>query len=270
MARRYPKELHEFMAQFVPGHSCREIAAEVESRFGIIMTLNEVKCYKNNHKIRSGTRCGIEAGKPTLRFPAEVAEYIRQNHEGTGPTAMAVELNRIFGSDYTAAQIKSFYHNHKISSGLTGYFEKGSVPPNKGKKGMRMPPQVVRTQFKTGHTPANKLPIGTVLRKDDGYLWRKTGEGARDWKQEHIILWEEANGKLPEGYVVIFLDGDRENLKPENLRAISKQVHCILNSKHLRTGDRELTATGIMVAELSIALRKHKNEKKKGNAQRKS
>ena len=51
MSRRYPPELHEFLREFIPGHTSREISEAVNDRFGICMTENMVKCYKQNRKI---------------------------------------------------------------------------------------------------------------------------------------------------------------------------------------------------------------------------
>lgn len=262
MSRRYPQELHEFMKEYIPGHTATEISAEVERRFGIVMTENMIKCYKQNRKIRSGTRCGLPAGHPSETFPEEIGRYIRENYKGTGPKEMARTLNDTFGTEYTAKQLNSFYKNHKLNSGLTGQFEKGHVPQNKGKKGMQMHPNAVATQFKKGHTPANKTPIGTVLKKDDGYLWKKVGEGCRDWKQLHRIIWEEANGPIPDGHLITFKDGNRMNVSLDNLEIVTKGESIELTRRGLRTNDKDLTETGILIARLNCKISKLKKRRK--------
>ena len=260
MSRRYPPELHEFMKAFIPGHTCREISEAVADRFGIQMTAGMIKSYKTNRKIRSGTPCGLPKGHPSETFPQHIADYIRENYEEVGPTEMTKRLNAAFGTSYTTKQLTAFYKNHGLNSGLTGQFEKGHVPINKGRKGMAMHPNAVATQFKPGHRPANKLPIGTVLEKADGYLWRKIGEGARDWRQEHILRWEEANGPLPEGGMITFLDGDKHNVEISNLKLINNDINLELNRRKLRTGDKELNETAILIADLSTKARKAKKK----------
>ncbi len=153
MSRRYPPELHEFMRSFIPGHTAQEISAAVCDRFGIIMTTEQVKSYKSNRRIRSGTPCGTPSGSPSKLFPAEVISYIRDNHKGTGTYRMPSSLNAKFGTSYTRSQIKAFYSNHHLRSGVDVRFQKGHVPHNKGKKGMLMHPNAVATQFKKGSTP---------------------------------------------------------------------------------------------------------------------
>lgn len=253
MARRYPKEVHSFIEENVAGRTTRQLTAMVNERFGEgLFTESSMKSYKANHKLRSGTPCGLPKDHASETFPQHVGDYIRANYIGVGPKEMAERLNKRFGASYTSAQLKGFYANHKLSSGLTGHFEKGCVPPNKGKKGVRHA-GCEKGWFAKGHTPFNKLPIGTVLMKSDGYLWRKLGEGARDWRQEHILVWEAANGQIPEGHKIIFKDGDRTNCDLGNLAMCSNDVHLQMVRRGLRFEDPELTETGMMVAKVQRA-----------------
>lgn len=262
MSRRYPPELHDFMRAFIPGHTAKEISEAVADRFGIEMTPQMVKRYKQNRKIRSRTKGGLPTGTPSATFPAKIGEYIRRNHVGVGPTEMTERLNRLFGTAYAPRQLKAYYKNHRINSGLSGRFPKGHNPYNKGRKGMQMHPNAVATQFQKGHTPANKTPIGTVLMKDDGYLWKKVGEGARDWRQLHRLIWEEAHGEIPKGHMITFKDGNRENVVPENLEIITRAEHMTLTRKNLRTNDKALTESGILVARLTCVIAEKKKGKK--------
>lgn len=260
MRRRFSEEFHAFMREFIPGHTSDEIRAAVSERFGIDMTPEHVKYYKNNHKIRSGTQRGLPKGTPTEQFPARVAAYIGEHAEGVGPAEMWKRLNGEFGTDYTREQIKAYYANHGISSGLDGRFKPGHKPPNKGKKGMSVHPNFAATQFKKGHQPTNKYPVGTVRERGDGYLWRKIGEGANEWRHEHLVRWEAEHGPVPPGHMVVFADGDRKNLTPENLRLISKAANGIRNRKGLRSENAELNKAGILVAEIEAAALKRRKK----------
>lgn len=250
MSRRFKKEIHEFMKEYIPGHTQNEVSEQLMLRYGIDMTPDQVHSYKNNHRIKSGTAGGIKKGTPSKVFHKEVADYIKNNCEGTGPSEMTDRLNEIFGKKYTKQQVTAYYKNHGIKSGLTGRFEKGHVPYSKGKKMENPSQKFIEMQFKSGGIPWNTKQIGDEIVKGDGYLWRKIGPGRRDWKQVHRILWEEKNGPIPEGHKVIFLDGDRTNISLDNLLCVSNQVHVYMAKKGLRFPDADLTKAAAYVAIL--------------------
>jgi hypothetical protein len=222
-----------------------------------------MKSYKQNHKLKSGTPVGLPKGHPSKQFPAPVADFIRSNYLDVGPTEMTSKVNQAFDTAYTTKQIAAYYKNHQLNSGLTGRFEKGHMPPNKGKKGY-CAPGAEKGHFKKGHTPHNKTPIGTVLTKADGYLWKKIGEGSRDWRQLHILLWEEAHGPVPDGHMIIFKDHNRENCSLENLALVSKSENGVMNRCGLRFENPEHTETGILIAKIKIAANKRKKENNHG------
>lgn len=150
---------------------------------------------------------------------------------------MAELLNKTFRTDYTQEQMKSFYGNNDISSGLTGYFKKGQASHN-------------------------KMPVGTEVIKGDGYLWKKIAEPNK-WRQKHILVWEEKNGKVPEGHVLTFLDGDRTNVDIENIALITMAESLQLTRMELRSENPEFTKTGILIARITTT-RHALSKKKKG------
>ena len=266
MARRYPKEFHEFMREYIPGHTAVEISEEAKRRLGVEISPAAVKSYKTNHKIKSGTPSGLPKGHASDQFPQHIKDYIVKRYKGVGPKEMAEKLNEHFGATYTTKQLNAYYKNHGLNSGLTGRFEKGHAPQNKGKKVENVHPNSAATQFKAGHTPHNKLPIGSIIMKSDGYMWQKLGEGARDWRQKHILVWEEAHGPIPNGHVITFKDGDKTNYDLDNLALITMAENIELTRRGLRTEDKDLTETGILIARLNCKIsKKAKRRQNDGN-----
>lgn len=51
---RYSEEEHEFLREFIPGHTYKEIVAAYNSKFTEPITVSRVKCYMSNHRITSG------------------------------------------------------------------------------------------------------------------------------------------------------------------------------------------------------------------------
>lgn len=249
MAVRFPADVKAFIIEHASGRSARELVQLLNAEKGTSYTESQIINFKKNHHIRSDVPGAYARSWYSKKFPEHVFKYIIANYVGVGPTEMAGRLNNLFDADYTPGQLKSFYANHHLSSGVTGYFPRGHVPANKGRKGI-IHPGSEKGWFKPGHTPVGKMPIGTILVKSDGYLWRKIGEGAREWRQEHILRWEEAHGPVPEGHVIIFKDSDRTNVDLSNLACITKAQHLIMIRRGLRFTDPEFTEVGISVAKL--------------------
>ena len=68
-------------------------------------------------------------------------------------------------------------------------------------------------------------PIVAQRLDGRGYLLRKvadTGRGRRDWKEEHVLVWEAKNGSVPRGHVVVFKDGNRNRIEDENLECVPR------------------------------------------------
>lgn len=119
-------------------------------------------------------------------------------------------------------------------------FPKGHVPANKGLRRPGWSPGRMReTQFRKGERRgvAVKLykPIGTERISKDGYLERKVNDGlplqAR-WRAVHLILWESVNGPLPRSHAIAFRNGDKTDIRLENLELITRRELLRRNSVH--------------------------------------
>lgn len=119
-------------------------------------------------------------------------------------------------------------------------FPKGHVPANKGLRRPGFAPGRMReTQFKRGvrQGVAVKLykPIGAERMSKDGYLERKVNDDlplqAR-WRAVHLILWEAANGPIPPGHAIAFRNGDKADIRLENLECITRRELMARNAIH--------------------------------------
>lgn len=247
----YSKDICDFIAANVKGRTTAELVELTNNTLGTQFTESKMKSFKANHKLKSGTSTGGRAGRPTKLYPQPVRDYILANHKGIGPKEMTHRVNAHFGAEYTHKQLRSYYKNNQLNSGVTGRFQKGQVSPNKGRFGYAAP-GCEKGWIKKGSAPHNQLPVGSKVFRTDGYLWRKISD-PDIWKQEHVLVYEEANGPIPNGHIITFLDGDRTNVAPENLAIITRQENLALTRLKLRTSSAEHTEAGILVAKVAIA-----------------
>jgi len=120
-----------------------------------------------------------------------------------------------------------------MRSGEAFQFKPGHEPHNKGKK---MPAEtyekVKKAMFKQGHKPHNTKPVGTIHVRADKtgrfYQYVKIKDSHWELLQRHV--WTQANGEIPKGCVVIFLDGNYLNCELSNLQVISRKENMARNT----------------------------------------
>jgi transposase len=262
--RKYSEEVKKFIAENVQGTRIKDLAEMVNTKFGTAFTYNKMRSYLKNNKLKNGMPTGIPKDMPTDLYPAEIRSFIKENHAGVGPKEMAALLNKTFGTNYTHSQMKGWYARHKLNSGIKGYFEKGQIPWNKGKKGINYP-GAQATQFKPGNVPHTWVPIGSERITKDGYIQIKIQDGKKqkNWRGKHILIWEAANGPLPEGHAIIFGDGNKRNFDLGNLLLVSRAQLVRMNQKGLIQDNADLTKTGILIADVYNKIGERKRAEKK-------
>jgi len=274
MIYRYPPEVHEFVKVHAPGMRDQDLAEACNRKLGTNFTNKSMKAFRSNYGYKNGLGkwTSEEYWKYQTRYPKGLYEFVRDNSWGVSSKEMAEMVNEKFGTNFTQGQMKEFRQRNGIRSGLTGWFQKGRAPGNKGKKQREYctPEAIERskaTQFKKGNRPKNELPVGTILTDAEGYLIRKKqmeGTCARDrWEYIHRAEWEKHNGPIPEGMVIMFKDSDKTNCDISNLELITRGEHLALSRMHLRFENPELTEAGLNVVRLYKKAGAIKKERRK-------
>ena len=275
---RYPPEVHEFVQKWAPKLRDQELAAKCNAELGTNFTAAKMKAFRGNHGYRNYKKQWTpeEYWKYQTQYPQGMYEFIRDNSWGVSSKEMAEMVNEKFGTDFSPTQMKSFRQRHGIKSGVTGWYQKGHAPGNKGKKleeyvtdpervadiKKRMAP----TQFKKGQKANNELPLGTIVVTSDGYKIRKrsmTGDLWERWEFLHRAVWEEHNGPVPEGMMISFRDSNRLNCDIDNLMLITKGEGAALTRLGLRSEDPDLTDAGLNLIRLKKAAKDAKKRSAK-------
>jgi len=154
-------------------------------------------------------------------LPAEIiAKYINRSKSGVRKVlsnygiSLAPEFNKTKSTQFVKGQIS-------WNSGL-----KTKVKPNAG-------------QFIKGSKPHNTKPEGTISlrtnvnRPKQKYYYIKISDG--NWVLYHRYLWEQKNGKIPEGMILTFIDGNKLNVNLDNLELMTRYESVKINTNKYRS-----------------------------------
>ncbi|MEG0553722.1 MAG: HNH endonuclease signature motif containing protein, partial [Carnobacterium sp.] len=185
-------------------------------------------------------------------YSDEQLTYIEEKVQNKTIKEVTRLFNKKYGTNLTYKAISSTMKRKGIKTGRDGKFQKGSVPANKGKKGVCYE-GCKATQFKPGQRPQTWVPIGTEVWREDGYLWIKMWDNnlpaRKNWIQKHRLIWEEANGEVPKGYQVMFADQDKKNICLDNLILVTAAEKAVMSKNRLFYKDAESTKVGLSIAK---------------------
>ncbi len=229
-----------------------ELTEEFNREFGLAKSESQIKGALTNHGFLCGRPGGHSKGT-YLKYTDAQADYLRRHYKRLSLAELVSAFNFRFSTNKTIGQIRAFTRNHGLKSGRTGRFRKGHTSWNTGLKGLQPGGRGRETQFKKGHKPQTWRPVGTERISQDGYRQRKvtdTGYTPGDWVGVHVLLWRQHHGEIPQGHVVIFIDGDKTHIAIENLACISRAELAYLNKHGYSDIPAELRPNAIALARL--------------------
>lgn len=157
-------------------------------------------------------------------FSKEEQEFIRNNAKGIDTEKLTEILNKKFNTNYPRYKVYRWKKRNGIKSG-------------------------VNTKFKKGNKPHNYKPIGSEFVSSEGYTFIKVGEPSV-WKHKTTVIYEKEYGPIPDGYCVVFADQDKTNFSLDNLILVRNKDKLIAKNRHLLFENKELTKTGLLIAQL--------------------
>lgn len=192
----------------------------------------------------------------TRRFWTEAErDEVRRRYPHERTADIARDLNRsagaVFGEAFsmglhkTPEFMRTIHCAQLKQAGIGHRFHAAQTPWNKGIPGSTgNHPNTQRTQFKAGRRPEearNYRPIGSLRIGKDGLLQRKITDDqsiypSQRWRSVHRIVWEEVNGDVPRGHVVVFKPGmdttDPELITIDRVELITRAELMRRNTRH--------------------------------------
>lgn len=197
------------------------------------------------------------------KYTDEIINFLKEIAPGKTYKEIVEIFNKKYDLEMTVDKLSSLLSQKKINTGTLGQFKKSFTPWNKGKKGYM---GANRTSFKKGSKPKNWRPIGSERVDTEGYTLIKVSNESGMWQRwalKHRVVWEQHHKKkIPKGSVIIFADGNRNNLDIDNLICVTRDELKVLNKCRLISSVPELTKTGLNIAKIKIKLAEIRKEKK--------
>jgi len=150
-------------------------------------------------------------------------DFLRQNLHTMNNPQLAQALGRTAIAICGRLNILGLRRPAKIREAMKAStrFQKGLVPWNKGKNGMRVS---MATEFKKGHVSANTKYDGCVtvrVHKRTRTPYKYIRVAKMKWVLLHRYRWERKHGPIPPKHLVSFKNGDTMDCRLCNLRLIS-------------------------------------------------
>lgn len=167
---------------------------------------------------------------------ALVAASLRRTIPGiyTRAAALGLQKTEAYRASPAACRLRRGGDDHP---GRATQFTRGHVPANKGLRRPGWGPgRMKATQFTKGALPWTYMPVGST-RLIGGYLYRKVSDVRKvpytvNWKPVHVLLWTATRGPVPTGHVLIFRNGDKADIRLDNLECVTRRALMARNTVH--------------------------------------
>lgn len=223
---KYTEEEKEFIKNNVKNCYLSDLVIKFNKKFNTNITEQQLENFKQRYKLKSGIN---------YQFTEEQQLFINYNIDKMFTGELAKEFNKKFNTNITQKQIRNYKSRNKLHSRLVYREGKPITAP--------------------------LLPVGFEYKSNGSVFIKITNKRnvKKQWQTKARYVYEKEYGKIPKGYEIIHLDGDKSNDNLCNLQMVKKGVVQAINLQQLRTNNKQANETAIKLVELQM----EKNKKKK-------
>lgn len=153
-------------------------------------------------------------------YSEELVQYIEENRMKYNINKLCEMIYKEFGKKITAKALRKYFYRHNLT------YKK----------------QLCRRWNNT-----NSKPIGFESPPDKNGLVR-VKINKKQWVYKQRYIYEQHYGKIPKGYKVVFLNGDKTDYRIENLSIAPNKDVLLVYSLELNSKNAEVTKLGLQVA----------------------
>lgn len=242
----------------------QDVAIAFNERYGTDKTACAIRSVIRKNKIACGRTGNDKLFNQPRLLTEEQDRFVRDRYVKHSRAEVTNLLNTRFGTTFTVEQIVSYVKNNHITCGRTGQFEKGNIPWTAGTKGVVKPNS---GSFRKGNVPKNLRSMQSKRFDNTGGVLVKvplsnpyTGADTR-YLHEHVYVWTQANGAVPDGMVIIHKDGNSQNNELSNLVLVNRAELLRLNKNGYRCMPDEVKPTVMALSKMEVSLFARMKEK---------
>ncbi len=235
-------EMTEWVREHQDGKCSLEILPEFNEHFGLQMNSQSFRVTANRHGIRFGRgHCWKHLKKTPLKGK-KVKPFTEERCRKISAAKTKFKIGETMG-----AQCQGMYEYVKVSDcpGEKKYMRKNRYIYEQAIS-------AAKTKFKIGET------MGAQCQGMYEYVKVSDCPGEKKYMRKNRYIYEQAYGPIPEGYSVIFLDGNPRNYSLDNLRAVPMQT-LGYRRKFEKLDDPEAIKARNLMAELVYRTEKLEN-----------
>ena len=257
----------DWLVKVYPLHCVAETCRLFNDQFGTNILLSQMLAANRHHRFGYAKRTGEHN-----KYTKEMIEWTRDIYLKQPLNKTAKEFEQRFNMSITEAALSNLATTHQFDkrtphTANSGSFKKGHKNGKQWEKG-ECGDGCEKGWFKKGSTPANRVPMFTERwrgrKRPELYIkipqpCPYTSKPFR-WYSKARHVWEQENGDIPTGHVIVHLDGNQANCEIENIECVPRKTLAFLNSKYAqKTEHKELKPTLLRIAQLKVAIHERVN-----------